>query len=89
MSLSDRIAAWVIFGKIAKALGLSRAELRRRITMQPFPKWISYLSGLVAIGSAAWSATHPGAALPGWLTTLTTLVAMFSHSITGTGGAAK
>ena len=86
VSLKDRIAAWYIFGQIAHTLGLSREELKARLTMVPFPKWVGYLAGLVAMGSQAWQTMHPGSPLPGWLTTLSALVAMFSHSATGTGG---
>ena len=86
MSLKDRIEACYIFGQIAQTLGMTRAELKERLSMGPFPKWVSYLAGIVSVASAAWLQTHPGAALPGWLATLSTLVAMFTHSVNGTGG---
>jgi hypothetical protein len=54
--------------------------------MQPMPKWVSYLAGVVAIASAYWVQSHPGAALPGWITAAAAIVAMFSHSVNGTGG---
>ena len=55
----------------------------------PLPKWIGYLSSIAAVASMVWTALHPNAPLPGWITTITTLVAMFSHSATGTGGATQ
>ncbi len=54
--------------------------------MSPLPKWLAKLSILAAAASVAWSMYHPGQPEPQWITTITTLVAAFSHSLTGTGG---
>ena len=86
MTIKQRLAAWWLFGRVADALGISRAKLKEVLSMQPFPKWVGYLAALAATAAAAFTALHPGAPLPGWITTITTLVAAFSHSATGNGG---
>ena len=73
--LKARLAVWYL----AK-------RLKKEFPMTPFPKWVGYVSTLVAVATTAWTALHPGAALPTWIATLTTLLATFSHSATGTGG---
>ena len=78
--------AWMVLGRVAKALGISRRQLREVLKMSPFPKWVGYLTTIVAVASAAFMALHPGDPLPGWITTLTTIIAGFTHSLSGTGG---
>ena len=53
------------------------------------PKWVGWLATAAAVAAAAWTTMHPGAPLPNWIVTITTLVAMFSHSTPIPGTAAK
>jgi hypothetical protein len=82
----NRLKDWIVLGRVAKKLGVTRAQLREVVNMKPFPKWVGILAGLVAAASAGFAALHPGAPLPGWIVSLAAIVAAFSHSITGTGG---
>lgn len=54
--------------------------------MKSLPKWLNSVIAVVAAASAVYATLHPGVPLPGWITTFTTLIAMFTHSVPGTGG---
>jgi hypothetical protein len=88
MTFKERIAAWVIVGRLAKAAGLSRRQLRKAVAqMKPLPKWVGWLSMAGTI-SAALSSLG-GILPPKWgagLVALGSILSAVSHSLPGTGG---
>lgn len=75
MKIKDRVLAWYVARRIRK-------EFKR---MKPLPKWTGALAGIGAIATAVaqglktgdWNGLGPA---------LLTILAMFSHSATGSGG---
>ena len=87
MTIKERIAAWYIVGRIAKAAGVTRRQLRKGIDMKPLPKWIAWIGNLTAIGSVLGAV---GNALPPKYAAIAAAIAALinsvSHSLPGTGG---
>ena len=59
------------------------------VVMKPLPKWVGFASAIGAVLTAVTAAVQSGdwnGALPAIIAAGTTILALFSHSATGTGG---